>query len=76
MTGIPFDFADELLTVDDEVAALARISRKTLDAWRREKYGPAWVPMGKRRILYRRSARKFAAAIIEACDRADSEAGR
>jgi len=46
---------DELMTVD-EVATACRVSRKTLDAWRKDKYGPDWVPMGKRRILYARSA--------------------
>ena len=45
---------DDLLTVD-EVAAITRVSRKTLDAWRHENYGPRWIPMGRRRIVYARS---------------------
>jgi len=50
MSG-PLD--DELLTVE-EVAERLRISRKTLDSWRRIKTGPRWIPIGRRTVYSRR----------------------
>lgn len=46
---------DELLRPAD-VQAEYGISVGTLKSWRRRGYGPAWFPLGERRVVYRRSA--------------------
>lgn len=45
------------LLLSDEVAALLRVSTRTLADWRQTGYGPAWFPIsGQNRPVYRTSA--------------------
>lgn len=46
--------AEPILLTPAELALRWRMSTRTLDRWRRNRYGPAWLALGGR-VLYRLS---------------------
>lgn len=52
MTGRSYPLAAPVWLTAAELAARWRLSLRTIDRWRAERYGPAWHAIGGR-ILYR-----------------------
>lgn len=44
------------LIATPEAAAILGVSRRTMESWRRQRYGPPWVRLGRRgAVRYRRA---------------------
>jgi len=51
-TETPSDFLREHFFTEDEVAGIAKRTKRTLRGWRQQRVGPPWTRLGRDVILY------------------------